>query len=110
MGCDILERPGDSLWGPSGESDNDFLFMADIQALGTGKELKAQDAVTQDRCIFQDVMYDIQKFTPGDTDDGKLDLTLHSATILQRDEKLPMAGLSSRAWFLLQKEDSRARF
>jgi len=66
--CDILERPG--------EVDCDFLFMADIQASGTGKELKAQDAATADRCIFQDVMYDIQKFTPDTTDDGKLDFDI----------------------------------
>jgi hypothetical protein len=66
--CDIKELPG--------ETDNDFLFMADIQATGTGKDLKTQDAMTADRCIFQDVMYDIQKFTPDTSADGKLDFDI----------------------------------
>lgn len=60
--CDIVEIPG--------EKDNDFLFMASISADGSVDSLGCK---TGDRCIFHNVMYDIQKFTPDKTLDGRLD-------------------------------------
>lgn len=63
--CDIKERPG--------EGDNDFLFMGDISDSGaaSGSGWKQDDV-----CIFQDVMYDIQSFTPDFDDDGMLDFRI----------------------------------
>jgi hypothetical protein len=63
--CDIVEKPG--------EPDNDFLFMASISSGGGVDSLSCK---TSDRCIFQDVMYDVQKFMPDKEFDGRLDFKI----------------------------------
>lgn len=64
--CDIEEGPR--------EPDNDFLFMAKITDDGAADEIR--DNETSDRCIFQDIMYDIQKFIPDKSPDGRLDFSI----------------------------------
>lgn len=65
--CDIEEKVG--------ESDNDFLFLANIQSGGTTSE-KPPAGSTAGRCIFSSVMYDIQHFVPDVDKDGKLNFEL----------------------------------
>jgi hypothetical protein len=74
--CDIDESPD--------ETDNDFLFMASISPDGTVCQQKAKAG---DRCIFQDLMYDIQEFVPDSSTDGKLDFTIKFGdnTVERRD-------------------------
>jgi hypothetical protein len=60
--CDIEEK--------AGEGDNDFLFLANI----TGDGDAGTDVVG--RCIFASVMYDVNRFVPDTTYDGKLNFEI----------------------------------
>jgi hypothetical protein len=67
--CDIEEKPG--------ETDNDFLFLANIQNTGTvAEDSGAAASADGGRCIFSSCMYDIQDFTPDTDVDGKLTFAL----------------------------------
>jgi len=61
--CDIKEKKGDR--------DNDFLFLADISDDGT---MRAK--IRRGRCVFNQVMYDIQDFVPQAKGDGRLEFEL----------------------------------
>ena len=62
--CDIEEDKN--------ESDNDFLFLGDINGDGVATD----NSESWGRCIFQNVMYDINRFIPDNTYDGSLDFEL----------------------------------
>ena len=61
--CDIAEEKSDT-------TNNDFLFMCDIQS--GGKVVAAKKDENANHCIFGEVMYDINKFTPDTMKDKKL--------------------------------------
>mmetsp|Transcript_83226 Transcript_83226/g.147042 ORF Transcript_83226/g.147042 Transcript_83226/m.147042 type:complete len:409 (+) Transcript_83226:102-1328(+) len=52
--CDIEEKEGDKT--------NDFLFLADLSAPAGG--MRSRTSQRKGRCIFDDVMYDLQQFEP----------------------------------------------
>jgi len=64
--CDIEEKPGDK--------QNDFLFLADLAPSRDG--IRSKTSQRSGRCIFDDVMYDLQKFEPDYKDDGMIIFTL----------------------------------
>merc|ERR1712032_283707 len=63
--CDIAETKR--------ESNNDFLFLADISSSGCVSDRAPKRG---GRCIFQSFMYDIQTFTPDDDQDGNIEFKL----------------------------------
>ncbi len=82
--CDIEESAGDT--------NCDFLFLADITGDGdAGQKQKRDDgSAFIGRCIFSSVMYDINNFVPDTDYDGKLNFEIgFGARTVQRKSDAP---------------------
>lgn len=78
--CDIVEREG--------EKSNDFLFLADLSQQTGGARSKTSKR--SGRCIFDSVMYDLQKFDPEYREDGNIVFELRFGVKTKERPKVPM--------------------